>query len=207
MNRSWVRFPQAAQKRPPLQGWALSSMYEAWAESAGERAVGLGVPSCGRTWLRVPGLGFAPCHYRGWAAWCARGRRPARSPSAPQVAACCPDRSPAAARPARPLAVRAASFARRVGSKPGQAPQASRRPPIGRGACVLPGQAPPPPTGTADHGVPQPGPPDPQCGLVRRAEIWGCSDACCYKRRQSEVFFVWISGPLLQTSSIRWLFH
>ena len=63
--------------------------------------------------------------------------------------ACCPDRSPAAARPARPLAVRAASFARRVGSKPGQAPQASRRPPIGRGACVLPGQAPPPPTGTA----------------------------------------------------------
>ena len=41
----------------------------------------------------------------------------------------CPDRSPAAARPARPLAVRAASFARRVGSKPGQAP--------------------PPPTGTA----------------------------------------------------------
>ena len=63
--------------------------------------------------------------------------------------ACCPDRSPAAARPARPLAVRAASFARRVGSKPGQAPQASRRPPIGRGACVLPGQAPPPPTGAA----------------------------------------------------------
>ena len=53
----------------------------------------------------------------------------------------------AAARPARPLAVRAASFARRVGSKPGQAPQATRRPPIGRGVCVLPGQAPPPPTG------------------------------------------------------------
>ena len=84
---------------------------------------------------------------------------------------------------ARPLAVRAASFARRVvskpgqapppptgtaagpfgalhaggavllcvaecvGSKPGQAPQATRRPPIGRGVCVLPGQAPPPPTG------------------------------------------------------------
>ena len=36
-----------------------------------------------------------------------------------------------------------------VVSKPGQAPQTSRRPPIGRGACVLPGQAPPPPTGTA----------------------------------------------------------
>ena len=59
MNRSWVRFPQAAQKRLPLQGWALSSMYEAWAECAGERAVGLGVPSCGRTWLRVPRAGAA----------------------------------------------------------------------------------------------------------------------------------------------------
>ena len=34
-------------------------------------------------------------------------------------------------------------------SKPGQAPQASRRPPIGRGVCVLPGQAPPLPIGTA----------------------------------------------------------
>ena len=51
--------------------------------------------------------------------------------------ACGPDRSPAAARPARPLAVRAASFARRVGSKPGQAPQASRRPPIGRGLSLV----------------------------------------------------------------------
>ena len=57
---------------------------------------------------------------------------------------CYPDRSPAAARPTRPLAVRAASFARRVGSKPGQAPQASRRPPIGRGlslVCCRPGPA------------------------------------------------------------------
>ena len=62
---------------------------------------------------------------------------------------CCPDRSPAAAWPARPLAVRAASFARRVVSKPGQAPQASRRPPIGRGVCVLSVQVLPPPTGTA----------------------------------------------------------
>ena len=60
-----------------------------------------------------------------------------------------PDRSPAAARPARPLAVRAAIFARRVVSKPGQAPQASRWPPIGRGVCMLPAQAPRPPTGAA----------------------------------------------------------
>ena len=61
----------------------------------------------------------------------------------PAFVDCCPDRSPAAARPARPLAVRAASFARRVGSKPGQTP--------------------PPPTGTAARPrhrprAPQPGP-------------------------------------------------
>ena len=75
------------------------------------------------------------CCSAGRAAWCAGGRRSF-------CVVCCPDRFPAAARPARSLAVRAASFARRVGSKPGQAPQASRRPPIGRGACVLSGQAP-----------------------------------------------------------------
>ena len=39
-----------------------------------------------------------------------------------------------------------------------------------------------------------------------RAEFLACSGACCYKRRQSKVFFVWISDPLLQTSSIRRLF-
>ena len=39
------------------------------------------------------------------------------------------------------------------------------------------------------------------------AEISGYSDECCYKRSQSEVFFAWISAPLLQTSSIRWLFR
>ena len=55
------------------------------------------------------------------------------------------------------------------------------------GACVLPGQAPPPPAGTA-------------------ASPSGPFDVCCYKRRQSEVFFVWIFDPLLQTSSIRRLF-
>ena len=97
MNRSWVRFPQAAQKRPPLQGWALSSMYEAWAECAGERAVGLGVPSCGRTWLRVPRAGLRTLPL-----------------SRPGCLVC-----PWAA--ARLLAVRAASFARRVGSLSGQA--------------------------------------------------------------------------------------
>ena len=69
---------------------------------------------------------------------CCAARFPAAA-SSPAAA-----RSPTAARPARPLAVRAASFARRVVSKPGQAPQASRRPPIGRGVCVLSGQALPP---------------------------------------------------------------
>ena len=55
--------------------------------------------------------------------------------------------------------------------------------------------------------VPRPGPSDLQCALARRAGILGRSAVCCYKRRQSEVFFVWISDPLLQTSSIRRLFR
>ena len=114
-----------------------------------------------------------------------------------------------------------------VGSKPGQAPPsptgaAPRSPPVPSGpsgalhtsgAGSLFGtlfQAPLPPTGTAARPrrlrAPQPGPPDPQCGLACRAGILGLSAVCCYKRRQSEVFFVWISGPFLQTSSIRWLF-
>ena len=42
---------------------------------------------------------------------------------------------------------------------------------------------------------------------VSRVEFLGCSGACCYKRRQSKVFFVWISDPLLRTSSIRGLFR
>ena len=91
----------------------------------------------------------------------------------PAFVDCCPDRSPAAARPARPLAVRAASFARRVGSKPGQAPPPTtgtaawprRCPPVrpcppdppapftpaAPARCVVStsGQAPPPPTGAA----------------------------------------------------------
>ena len=45
-------------------------------------------------------------------------------------------------------------FVRRRASKPGQAPQASRRPPIGRGACVLSGQAPPTPVDTAGRPSP-----------------------------------------------------
>ena len=44
-------------------------------------------------------------------------------------------------------------------------------------------------------------------GGVLRVEFLGCSGACCYKRRQSKVFFVWLSAPLLRTSSIRGLFR
>ena len=95
MNRSWVRFPQAAQKRPPLQGWTLSSMYEARVECAGERvgyrvrvSRAAGARGCGCPGL-VP-LSRPGCLVCPWAV-------------------------------ARPLAVRAASFARCVVSKPGQA--------------------------------------------------------------------------------------
>ena len=84
----------------------------------------------------------------------------------------CPDRSPAAARPARPLAVRAASFARRVDSLSGQAPQASRWPPIGRGVCMLPAQAPPPPTGTAARSS---GP----SGALHTGAAWGSCGFVC----------------------------
>ena len=167
---------------------------------------------------------------------------------------------------ARPRAVRAASFARRVASKPGQAslpPTGTAAGPSGAlhtgGAWLLmcywvrcfearpgpaprrvpypqfrmqfpdtcssslsekPGistitfqsmkcawgncmricadQAPPPLTGTAAWSLYS-------LGASRggsRVEFLGCSGACCYKRRQSKVFFVWISDPLLQTSSI-----
>ena len=172
---------------------------------------------------------------------------------------------------ARPRAVRAASFARRVVSKPGQAPPpptgtaadpsgalhtsgawslmcywvrcfearpgpAPRRVPYPQfrmqfpdtcssslsekpgistitfqsmkcawGNCmrICADQAPPPLTGTAAWSLYS-------LGASRggsRVEFLGCSGACCYKRRQSKVFFVWISAPLLQTSSIHRLFR
>ena len=174
MNRSWVRFPQAAQIRPPGSGWAF--LYT----------------------------------LTGRAARCARGRRPARSPFVP--ACCCLwPRWCSGRRRARPPA--------RLGDLTsfGAAP---RSPPVPSG-----------PSGALHTGgawcadvwlcassrrlarpsrrpwAPQPGSPDPQCGLACRAGILGRSAACCYKRRQSKVFFVWLSAPLLQTSSIRGLFR
>ena len=83
----------------------------------------------------VPGVA---CALSGRAAVCARGRRPSqlmvllvapRVFRAPYVLSCGPGCSVCPWAAARPRAVRAASFARRVASKPGQAP--------------------PPPTGTA----------------------------------------------------------
>ena len=116
-------------------------------------------------------------------------------------------------------------FVRRRASKPARALRALRRPPHQWGVvadvarCIVskPGQVPPPPTGTAAW------PCGPSGALhtsgagllcvpvgvigVSRVEFLGCSGACCYKRRQSKVFFVWISAPLLRTSSIRGLFR
>ena len=136
MNRSWVRFPQAAQKRPPGSGWAFL------------------------------------CALTGRAAWCARGRRPARSwccvlllvaplvlrvPSGLAVGPGCLVCPWAAA---RPLAVRAASFARRVDS--------------------LSGQAPPPPTGAAAW----------PCGVLRHPpHEWG-SLTCGLERRLEARFWL-----------------
>ena len=168
MNRSWVRFPQAAQIRPPGSGWAF--LYA----------------------------------LTGRAAWCARGRRPAREIATREPAA----RSGRSRSPARPR------------HRP-RAPQPGPPEPPAPSTPVVPGRCASPARPRHRPRAPQPGPPipsaprlearpcplDPQCGLARRAGILGRSDAGCYKRRQSEVFFVWISDPLLQTSSIRWLFR
>ena len=66
----------------------------------------------------------------------------------------------------------------------------------------------PRPSHAIAHGHRSEAPPQP-VGITgaSRAAISGRSLVCCYKRRQSEVFFVWISDPLLQTSSIRGLFR
>ena len=85
MNRSWVRFPQAAQRRPPGSGWAFSYA----------RVVL-------RCWLWI----VAPLVFRvllvclGRAALCARGRRPAREIATREPSARS-DRSRSPARPCR----------------------------------------------------------------------------------------------------------
>ena len=114
-----------------------------------------------------------------WCRWCS-GRRivclwawplcvlvgggpPARSPHASLTARSgrsrgppWPCRRPPAPRPGPPVPpapFTPAAPARCVVSTSGQAPQASQRPPIGRGVCMLPAQAPPRPP------APRPGPP------------------------------------------------
>ena len=82
MNRSWVRFPQAAQIRPPGSGWAFL---------------------CARVVLRCclwPHGCSGRRRARPWgrAAWCARGRRPAREIATREPAA----RSGRSRSPARP---------------------------------------------------------------------------------------------------------
>ena len=103
MNRSWVRFPQAAQMRPPGNGWAFSYA----------RVVL-------RCWLWI----VAPLVFRvllvclGRAALCARGRRPAREIATREPSARS-DRSRSPARPChRPRA-----------PQPGLAHQSLRCPP------------------------------------------------------------------------------
>ena len=124
---------------------------------------------------------------------CVNARRPGGLPRVCVAwVACGPTGVPGAVGPgrcvcrwaaARPRAVRAASFARRVASKPGQAPP----PPTGTaagpsgtlhtgGACGsgVPGQAPPPPTGTTA------GPSGPSAALRASGAV---SLTCCWERR------------------------
>ena len=196
MNRSWVRFPQAAQIRPPGSGWAF--LYA----------------------------------LTGRAAWCARGRRPAREIATHEPAARSdrsrgppwPRRRPRAPQPGPPIppapstpvgpGVLRSGLARCLAIRPGPATahrhrgRSLRRPPhqwcqvadVAQCVGLLFGQALPPPTGAAAR-------PWTLGGAACVAVILGRSATRCYKRRQSEVFFVWISALLLQTSSIRRLFR
>ena len=83
MNRSWVRFPQAAQIRPPGSGWAFLCVLVACGPTGVAGAVG---PGCGAGLLDVPVGGGPPAGVpaaawlalMGRAAVCAGGRRPAR---------------------------------------------------------------------------------------------------------------------------------
>ena len=91
---------------------------------------------CGCCAARSPASARSTCWYR--PAWCARGRRPARSPSALRASLGASSRSPA-----RPC--RRPRTSQRV-------PQASQRPPIGRSDEHSP--APPQPTNSGIREVP-----------------------------------------------------
>ena len=114
MNRSWVRFPQAAQIRPPGSGWAFFMRACClWSHGC-----------CGRRRARLWGR----------AARCARGRRPARVPAGVPAAAWLALMGRAAVcaggrRPAREIATR--EPAARSGRSRGP-PWPCRRPPAPR---------------------------------------------------------------------------
>ena len=84
MNRSWVRFPQAAQIRPPGSGWAFFMRACCLCPAGVPGAAS--VPGCGAGLLDVPVGGGPPAGVptaawlalMGRAAVCAGGRRPAR---------------------------------------------------------------------------------------------------------------------------------
>ena len=242
MNRSWVRFPQAAQIRPPGSGWAffMSSWCLVPHGCSGRRRprppARLGdltsfgavprsppVPSGPSGALHASGAGSlmsgsarrlearpgpATAHRhrsqahqslrrppRQWGlvadVWlCASSRspaRPRRRPRAPQPG---PPIPPAPSTPVGLGVLTCACASSRSPARPRRRPRAPQ-----------PGHA-------IAHGHRSEAPPQ-LVGITgaSRAAISGRSLACCYKRRQSTVFFVWISDPLLQTSSIRRLFR
>ena len=94
MNRSWVRFPQAAQKRPPGNGWAFLYALTGRAAWCPTGVPGVGGPGCGAGLLCAPVGGGPPAS------------RPRREPSARRVVSK-PGQAPppptgAAARPINP---------------------------------------------------------------------------------------------------------
>ena len=166
MNRSWVRFPQAAQMRPPGSGWAFSYA----------RVVL-------RCWLWI----VAPLVFRvllvclGRAALCARGRRPAREIATREPSARS-DRSRSPARPCRrpraPQPGPAAAHGHRSLAPP--SPTGAAAWPCHRPRAPLPGP-PDPPVPSTPVGLcrcEQPGPrhhpraPLPGPGLLYVAQWW-----------------------------------
>ena len=143
-----------------------------------------GVGACACV-LVVPRVFLALLVCLGRAAWCARGRRPAREPSVPRAF------GSARRLEARPGPAGLAAASNRSGClcvvRPGPATahrhrgRSLRRPPhqwcqvadVARCIGLLFGQAPPPPVGVTG---------------VSRVEFLGWSGACCYKRRQSDGF-------------------
>ena len=197
-TREWRnRQTRTVQVRVPVMEWGFNSplAHDETADPSGSAVFVF--PGCG---LWPPRVFRAP---ESPAAVCAGGRRPARVMVllvAPRVF-----RAPRGAGllcGARPLCVPVG------GGPPARSPHAScarsgrsrgppwpcRHPPAPR-----PGLAPRSPARPRHRPwEPKPGPPLPVGVMgVSRVEFLGCSGACCDKRRQSKVFFVWLSAALL----------